>query len=73
LARLRVATAVLSTGFALVALTLVAPIYVTLPVVAFTLGLVVGAGLVVLGGAVYAVQRPAARRLVWPTGGSAVA
>jgi Cu(I)/Ag(I) efflux system membrane protein CusA/SilA len=73
LTRMRVASAVLSTGFALLGLTLVAPIYMKLSVLAFTGGLVVGAGLVVLGGALYAVQRPAARRLVWPTGGGAVA
>jgi copper/silver efflux system protein len=69
LGRLKVATAVLSIGAALVGLTLVAPVYVKLPVVAFTFGLVVGAGLLVLGSAVYAVQRLPARRLVWPAGG----
>jgi Cu(I)/Ag(I) efflux system membrane protein CusA/SilA len=68
LRRLKAATAVLATGYALVASVLVSTIYVSIPVGLFIAGLVTGGALIIGGTVAYLVQRPSARRLVWPPG-----
>jgi Cu(I)/Ag(I) efflux system membrane protein CusA/SilA len=66
LARLRAWTHVLGAGWALLAATVVAALYVQLPRLAWGAALVPSAALVLVGSFAYLRQRPAARRLVWP-------
>jgi copper/silver efflux system protein len=73
LSRLQLSTTVLAVGWALLGAALVSTIYVTLPGAVFTLAVVVSALLIAGGTAAYLVQRPAARRLVWPPSGGEVA
>jgi copper/silver efflux system protein len=73
LIRLQLATAVLCGGWALLGLTLVSTIYVAVPAALFTVALVASSVLIAGGTAAYLLQRPAARRLVWPPGGGEVA
>jgi Cu(I)/Ag(I) efflux system membrane protein CusA/SilA len=64
--RLQLATAALGAGWALLAMTLLSTVYVTISTAAYTLGWV-AAVLLILGGTLwYLLQRPEARRLVWP-------
>lgn len=64
--RLQLATAILGAGWSLLAITLVSPIYVTVSSGTYALGLTSAALLILGGTSWYLVQRPAARRLVWP-------
>jgi len=73
LGRLKLATAALATGYALGAAALVSTIYVTLSAAAFALGIAISVALIVAGTGAYLVQRPRARRLVWPPLGSEAA
>jgi Cu(I)/Ag(I) efflux system membrane protein CusA/SilA len=68
LTRLKVATGILATGYALLAATLVSTIYVSVSRGLYGAGLFVSAALVVGGTMAYLLQRPSARRLVWPAG-----
>jgi len=72
LLRLKLATAALWVGWALFGATFVAPIYVELSSALFTLALVAAVALIAGGTMAYLLQRPAAKRLVWPPGGSEV-
>jgi Cu(I)/Ag(I) efflux system membrane protein CusA/SilA len=70
--RLRVASATLSAGWVLLAAIGVSLIYVTLDR-GLTYAALIAASLTIVGGTVaYLVQRPKARRLVWPAGPSVV-
>ena len=66
LLRLKLATAALGTGWALLGLALVSTIYVAISPPLFALALVLAAVLIISGGAMYARERPGARHLVWP-------
>jgi copper/silver efflux system protein len=70
--RLRIAAAVGAAGAAVAAMAGVASVYVTFPGRSLVFA-EIAAALVFLGGiAAYVVDRPAARRLVWPTEGHAL-
>jgi Cu(I)/Ag(I) efflux system membrane protein CusA/SilA len=71
--RMKLSTGALGAGWALLSATLVSTIYVSMSPPVFTLGLVVAVLLVAVGTGAYLVQRPAARRLVWPPGSRGVA
>src|SRR5262245_25649953 len=66
LSRLKLATAALSVGWALLGATLVAPVYLELSSGLLTLALVAAMALIAGGTMAYRLQRPAAKRLVWP-------
>ena len=70
LARLKLATAALSAGWVLLAATGISTIYVTLSSTILTLSAVLAVLLIVGGTVSYLLQRPLARRLVWPAPGS---
>jgi Cu(I)/Ag(I) efflux system membrane protein CusA/SilA len=72
LTRLRIATGILAAGYALFGVTLVSTIYVAVSPAVLTAGLALGGLFVVAGTAAYLLQRPLARRLVWPPGAEAV-
>lgn len=65
--RLRAAATGFGVGWALLAAVLVSTIYVSIAPVLFTMVLVVAGVLIAGGTTVYISQRPAARRLVWPS------
>jgi Cu(I)/Ag(I) efflux system membrane protein CusA/SilA len=66
LRRLRIATGVLGVGWFLLLAALVSTLYVSLPAAGFVSALVFALGLTVAGTAWYLLERPAARRQVWP-------
>lgn len=66
LSRLKLATAALGVGWALLAMAGVSTIYVALSPTLFSLGLAMSVALIAGGTAAYLLQRPSARRLVWP-------
>ena len=66
LARLRAWTRIHGAGWALLAATAVAALYVPLPRLGWAAALAPGATLVLVGSFAYLRRRPAARRLVWP-------
>ena len=66
LQRLQAAAAVLSTGWALLAVLGVSAIYVTLAAPLTYVALLAGVAAIVAGTAAYVAMRPAARRQVWP-------
>jgi copper/silver efflux system protein len=66
LRRLQAATATLGVGWLLLGADLIAPIYLELSASAHALGFVTAAVLIVAGTLWYFLQRPAARRQVWP-------
>jgi Cu(I)/Ag(I) efflux system membrane protein CusA/SilA len=68
LGRLQAATAALGLGWLLLSACWVAPIYAAIPASASALGLAASALLIMTGTVWYLLQRPAARRQVWPPG-----
>jgi Cu(I)/Ag(I) efflux system membrane protein CusA/SilA len=66
LRRLKLATLALSAGWLLAALALVSTIYVSVSSEALTLALVLAVFLIIGGSSTYLLERPGARRLVWP-------
>jgi Cu(I)/Ag(I) efflux system membrane protein CusA/SilA len=68
LTRLKLATAAFGAGSALLGATLVSTIYVSVPAGLYAACLALALGLMLVGSGAYLVQRPPARRLVWPPG-----
>jgi Cu(I)/Ag(I) efflux system membrane protein CusA/SilA len=66
LVRLQAATGVLGLGWFLLLASVVATVYVTLTPLALSLAVLTACLLIVGGSFAYLLQRPAARRLVWP-------
>ncbi len=66
LARLKTATAALAVGYALFAATLVSTIYTPISRGFFVMALVLASAFILGGTAGYVLQRPSARRIVWP-------
>jgi len=68
LGRLKLGSALIATGAAVLACVSVATIYVSVPSMTFTLSWISALAMTVAGLAVYAAHRRPARRLVWPLG-----